>query len=58
MAMKHSDEISMVQQTRFELEAMEIFRQLSSRIQAEIIDLLKARASDESGEAVLPKTAV
>ena len=56
--MKHSDEISMVQQTRFELEAMEIFRQLSPRIQAEIIDLLKARASDESGEAVLPKTAV
>lgn len=56
--MKHSDEISMVQQTRFELEAMEIFRQLSPRIQAEIIDLLKARASDESGEAVLPQTTV
>lgn len=56
--MELTEAVKLANQTIREQEALELIRQLSPRVQDEIIVLLKARASDESGEAVLPQTTV
>ena len=56
--MEFTKAVNLANQTIREFEALELIRQLSPQVQDEIIVLLKARASDESGGVVLPQTTV